>query len=62
LTPPLGRDTAAVPQCIEAAEKPAERAFVIPGISQPVALDAALGAIPPVGEVADFFHLRTAAI
>jgi hypothetical protein len=53
---PMGRNARAVRERIEAAEKLLERAFVIPRINQPVRLDAALGAIPFIGDVADFFY------
>jgi hypothetical protein len=52
----MRRNAWAVPQRIDAAEKLLARGFVIPRINQPVGLDAARGAIPFIGEVADFFY------
>lgn len=48
---PLGRDAAAVRQRVEAMEKLLERAFVVPGINQPVGLDFIVGLVPVVGDV-----------
>jgi len=47
---PLGRNARAVRQRIDAAEKLLERAFVIPGINQPVGLDAIVGLVPVAGD------------
>ena len=48
---PLGRDPVAVRRRIEAMEQVLERSFVIPGINQPVGLDAIAGLIPVVGDL-----------
>lgn len=48
---PLGKDPVSVRRRIEAMEKLLERSFVIPGINQPVGLDAIVGLIPVVGDV-----------
>jgi hypothetical protein len=48
---PLGRDPAAIRKRVEAMEAVLERSFVIPGINQPVGLDAIMGLIPVVGDV-----------
>lgn len=50
---PIGTDPASVRQRVEAMEKLMERLFVIPGIKQPVGLDAIIDLIPVVGDVAD---------
>ena len=47
---PFGRDAASVRQRVTAAEKLLERAFVIPGIGQPVGLDALVGLVPVAGD------------
>jgi hypothetical protein len=47
---PFGRDAASVRQRVTAAEKLLERAFVIPGIGQPVGLDAVVGLVPVAGD------------
>jgi len=47
----LGRDPAAVRQRIEAMEQLLERSFVIPGINQPVGLDAIVGLVPVLGDI-----------
>jgi hypothetical protein len=47
---PLGRDAAAVRRRIDAAEKLLERTFVVPGINQPVGLDALVGLVPVAGD------------
>jgi hypothetical protein len=47
---PLGRDAASVRQRIEAAEKLLERTFTVPGINQPVGLDAIVGLVPVAGD------------
>ena len=47
---PLGRDPAAIRRRIEGLEQVLERSFVIPGINQPVGLDAVAGLIPVVGD------------
>ena len=49
---PLGRDPASVRRRVEAMERVLERAFVLPGIRRPVGLDAALGFVPVVGDLA----------
>lgn len=49
---PLGRDPASVRRRVEAMERLLERAFVLPGIRRPVGLDAALGFVPVVGDLA----------
>lgn len=48
---PLGRDPASVRRRIEAMEKLFERALVIPGLKQPIGLDAILGLVPVGGDV-----------
>jgi len=48
---PLGRDADSIRQRIEAMERLLERSFTIPGINQPVGLDALVGLIPVVGDV-----------
>src|SRR5215210_5463272 len=50
--PRLGTDPAAVRQRIEGMEKLLERLFVIPGINRPVGLDAVIGLVPVVGDIA----------
>jgi hypothetical protein len=50
---PLGTDPQSVRQRVEAMERLMERLFVIPGVRQPVGLDAILDLIPVVGDVAD---------
>jgi hypothetical protein len=47
---PLGRDAASVRQRVEAMERLLERSFVLPGINQPVGLDAILGLVPMAGD------------
>lgn len=47
---PLGRDATSVRQRVEAAEKLLERTFTIPGINQPVGLDAIVGLVPVAGD------------
>jgi hypothetical protein len=47
---PFGRDAASVRQRVEAAEKLLERSFVIPGINQPIGLDAIVGLVPVAGD------------
>lgn len=49
--PSLAGDPASVRQRIEGMEKILERMFVVPGINQPVGLDALLSLIPGVGTV-----------
>ena len=51
-TLPIGRDPASVRRRVEAVEALMERMFVIPGINRPVGLDALLGLIPVVGDIA----------
>jgi hypothetical protein len=48
---PLGRSPADVRRRIEMLEKVLERLFVIPGIKQPIGLDAILDLIPVAGDV-----------
>ena len=50
--PPLGTDPQSVRQRVEAMERLLERLFVIPGVKQPVGLDAILDLIPVVGDIA----------
>jgi hypothetical protein len=47
---PLGRDAASVRQRVEAAERLLERTFTIPGINQPIGLDAIVGLVPVAGD------------
>ena len=49
---PLGTDPHSVRQRIEAMEKILERMFVVPGIKRPVGLDAIIGLVPVVGDIA----------
>lgn len=49
---PLRRDPASVRRRIEAVEHVLERAVTIPGINRPVGLDAMLGLVPVLGDVA----------
>ena len=48
---PVGRDPGAVRQRIEAMERVLERSFTIPGINQPVGLDAIVGLVPVAGDL-----------
>ncbi len=48
---PLGRDPAAIRKRVEALETVLERSFVIPGINQPVGLDAIIGLVPVAGDL-----------
>jgi len=50
--PAMGSDPASVRQRIEAMEKILERMFVIPGINRPVGLDAIVGLVPVLGDIA----------
>ena len=50
--PSLGTDPQSVRQRVEAMEKVLERWFVIPGINRPVGLDAVVGLVPVVGDIA----------
>ena len=50
---PLGTDPHSVRQRVEAMERVLERLFVIPGVKQPVGLDAILALVPVVGDIAD---------
>jgi hypothetical protein len=50
--PGIGTDPASVRQRIEAMEKILERMFVIPGINRPVGLDAIVGLVPVLGDIA----------
>ncbi len=47
---PTGRDPISVRRRIEAIEQLLERSFVIPGINQPVGLDAIAGLVPVLGD------------
>jgi hypothetical protein len=51
-TLPLGRDVASVRKRIEAMETLLERVFVVPGINRPVGLDALVGLVPVLGDLA----------
>ena len=48
----IGTDPQSVRQRIEAMEKVLERVFVVPGINRPVGLDAIIGLVPVVGDIA----------
>jgi hypothetical protein len=50
--PGIGTDPASVRQRVEAMEKILERMFVIPGINKPVGLDAIVGLVPVLGDIA----------
>jgi hypothetical protein len=50
--PGLGTDPQSVRHRVEAMERLLERLFVIPGVKQPVGLDAILDLIPVVGDIA----------
>ena len=50
--PTVGTDPQSVRQRVEAMERLLERLFVIPGVKQPVGLDAILDLIPVVGDIA----------
>lgn len=50
--PGVSRDPQAIRTRVEAMEKILERAFVIPGINRPVGLDAIVGLVPVVGDIA----------
>ncbi len=50
--PGMGRDPASVRRRIEAMEQLLEKIFVVPGINRPVGLDAILGLLPIVGDIA----------
>jgi len=47
---PASRDPAAIRARIEMAERLLERAFVLPGVRQPVGLDFLLGLVPVIGD------------
>ncbi len=47
---PLGTDPASIRRRVEALEKLLERVFVLPGINQPVGLDAVIGLVPVAGD------------
>ncbi len=47
---PLGSDPASVRRRVEALEKLLERAFIVPGINQPIGLDAIVGLVPVAGD------------
>jgi hypothetical protein len=48
---PLGNDPVAIRRRVEALERVLERAITVPGINQPVGLDAIVGLIPVAGDV-----------
>ena len=48
---PLGTDPASVRRRVEALEKLLERAFIVPGINQPIGLDAIVGLLPVAGDM-----------
>jgi uncharacterized membrane protein len=48
---PIGRDPASVRRRVEAMEAMLERAFVVPGTSYRVGLDAIVGLVPVVGDL-----------
>ena len=48
---PLGRDPASVRKRLEAMEALLERAFVVPGTSYRVGLDAVVGLVPVLGDI-----------
>lgn len=50
--PGLGTDPQSVRQRVETMERLLERLFVIPGVKQPVGLDAILDLVPVVGDIA----------
>ena len=50
--PGMATDPASVRQRVEAMEKILERMFVIPGINRPVGLDAIVGLVPVLGDIA----------
>ena len=50
--PQLGRDPAEIRRRVEAMEYLLERAFTIPGINRKVGMDALLGLVPVVGDIA----------
>ncbi len=49
--PDVGRDPHSIRQRVETMEKILERAFILPGIKQPIGLDSLVGLIPIVGDV-----------
>ena len=50
--PRLGRNPAEIRRRVEAMEYLLERAFTIPGINRKIGMDALLGLVPVVGDVA----------
>ncbi|MGE4411861.1 MAG: DUF4112 domain-containing protein [Sphingobium sp.] len=50
--PGMGSDAASVRARVEAMEAVLERLFVVPGIRRPVGLDAIIGLIPVIGDIA----------
>lgn len=48
----MGRDPAAIRRRVEAMEALLERMIVVPGINRPVGLDAILGLVPVIGDIA----------
>ena len=51
-SPMLGTDPASVRRRVEALERLMERMFVIPGLNRPVGLDAIIGLVPVLGDIA----------
>jgi len=49
--PDVSRDPQSVRNRVEKMEKVLERAFVIPGINQPIGLDSIVGLIPVIGDI-----------
>ena len=49
---PFGRDPASVRRRVEVMERLLERMVVVPGINRPVGLDALLGLVPVIGDLA----------
>jgi hypothetical protein len=50
--PGMGQDAACVRARVEAMETLLERMFIIPGIKRPIGLDAIIGLIPIIGDLA----------
>lgn len=48
---PLGRDAASVRRRVEMLERVLERAFIVPGLKQPIGFDALAGLIPVAGDL-----------
>lgn len=49
---PTGTDAASVRARVEMMERLLERSFVVPGVNMPVGLDALIGLVPVLGDVA----------